>query len=366
MKCHHCQADIPDNAKFCMYCGNIVAEQELSDQPEDMSEETMESIEDIPTTMDPPISPEAESQIIPIETFTATEPPAKKKNLKITLISVSAVIVLAVVGVFIYLLGADGRTVDEAQSQFYSGNYMEALNLLDTIDNPSGDTSRDIHNLKDEIYAAAEEDINKLIEDGKSSDALELLNTYAFLPSYNDLQSNIYKSVETAVFSLMDQGEYIEAQALLEKNNFITNYDSLARQIKFETLILQCVFNLRPLMKNPSSLQINEVEIYDIKTEYPAFVFSQSGQNGFGGYSSSYVAFSSSDLDYIGSCKSIYDPDEDDVVERLIALLIKGYRDKSETIEAPYDLARINSFIPSGKKPNINFEQYKDIPTSDA
>ncbi len=357
MKCNHCQADLPEEAEVCTSCGNVPTEPKESTEPAEAVPEIIADATEVPTTESITVSTPA----VPSAAYTPYAPPAKKKGLKIALIAVAAVAVLVAVVVFVYLQGADGRVVDEAQSLVYSGKYNEALNLLDTIEDPSSDTARDIYNLKNDIYSAIESNISGLIAQGKTDEALEALKANEAIPSYDDLQNDIYEAIEAQIFALMDEGEYIDAQALLEENNFIANYDKLSNQIMYETMIIRCVFALRPNMKNPSSLQINSVEIYDVDdAAYPAFVMIESAQNGFGGYASACVVFDTDDLDYLGSCTSIYEPDDDDIAEQLTALLVRTYREKNKVIDdAPYDLSRINSFIPTGKMPNIDYEQYK-------
>lgn len=404
MICKNCHAELADDATVCEQCGcDLTEPTPVEPDPYATPAEptpVAESIE--PTPVAAPVStpyiPESNFYAAPISAVPA---PKKKKGLIIGLIA--AVVILAAVAVVIYLGCADGRTVDEARSLADDGEYVEALDLLDSIEDPSSDVKKEIKSLQNEIYESIENEVTTLLENGSPKDALDCLNRYDFIPNYEKVLKNIYEAMENEVtsllengspkdaleclndydfipnydkvlkkvyeamedeiFALMDEGEYIKAQELLDDYDFLPSHNTLAAQIKYESFIIYAAFDLRPIMKNPSSLQISTVEIYEYTSDdyiYPTLVFYSTGQNGFGGYSGSYEVFLGDDLTYTGSTSTLDTDDIDDYSDYLVAYLILLYRENDDYAgtDAVYDLARINSFLPNGKMPNIDITQY--------
>lgn len=358
MICKNCHAEPADGSTVCEQCGCDLCEPMPVAEP--VSVETNPNA--VPTEANfyaTPVEPNPYAAAVTTP-YPSAAPKKKKKGLIIGLIAAAAVII-AVVAVVIYLGGADGRTVEKAQSLAGDGEYLEALDLLDSIEDPSSDVKQDIKTLKNEIYEGIENEVKSLLDDGSPKDALEYLNEYNFIPNYDKVLENIYEGMENEIFALMDEGEYIKAQELLDAYDFLPSHETLAAQIKYESFILFSAFDLRPLMKNPSSLQINTVEFYDDGEIYPTIVINDSGQNGFGGYSTSYVLFFGDDLNYTGSTTTLdISETEYESLEYYTASIIFMYRkiDDYAVTDAVYDLARINSFLPSGNMPNIDITQY--------
>ena len=122
-------------------------------------------------------------------------------------------------------------------------------------------------------------------------------------------------------------------------------------------------------MKNPDSLKITSVKIYEENKEdslYPTVVTTTSGQNGFGGYAMSFDLFSNNDLTLRGSCDSLDLRDyniknDDDILESIIAFRIKELQ-KNEEVSVNIDIDRINDIV-LNMKPNYNNDIYKESKT---
>ncbi len=410
MKCTHCQSELPEAAVFCMFCGKdpcsagqvsdpspSVADSEAFSEPitppacSDCAEAP--AFAEFPTILEETDSAQATTSADPIPAATAPATPVptaityvptaipapsvtppidnakkpSKKGLKVTIglligaFIISIVAIIAGVAIYLYVQGADGRTLEQAQVLADDEQYAEALELLDTIEDPSADIKKEIKALKEDIHTGILDKFAELLEKKSAKDAFAYLETYTSLSNYDELKDQISDCVEEHIYALMDEGEYIEAQDVLSTISFLPKYDLISRQLKYETFIIQCAFDLRPIMKNPSSLQINSVEFYDASEVYPFVIISESGQNGFGGYATGYVIFDDDDLTYMGSCSTLDldDIDDDDYSDYLTAVLILGYRKSDlEITDAVFDLSRINAFIASGKMPNIDIKQY--------
>lgn len=358
MKCNYCQSELPEEAVLCPHCGRP-QEEAAQASPEEAAVQELPSEEEI-------VPAEVPEEALP-ESPACVQPPKNKKKLWIILGAAALAVLIAASAVLIYLGGADGRTLKQAQELADSEEYEQALDLLDTIEDPSSDIRKEMKTLKSEIYDAIDSEVTRLLQNESAQKALDYLNEYDFIPNYGSLLSEIYERMEDDIYALMDEGEYIDAQALLLEYSFLPNYETLGLQIKYETFIIQCAFDLRPMMKNPSSLQVNSVEFYNTDADYPTVVINESGQNGFGGYSTGYVLFDDDDLTYIGSVSSLDTSDLDDYVDKMIAFLILAYRSNEDyaVTDAVFDLSRINSFLPSGKMPNIDITQYASSASTD-
>ena len=171
------------------------------------------------------------------------------------------------------------------------------------------------------------------------------------------------ETVTKKVTLTMDTGNYVEALSLLNRNKRVANYSELYDLIKFESIVLECILNLKPLMKNPSSLQITRVDIYRNEREYPSIIIYSSGQNGFGGYSTSISTFSCTDLTHINSISSL-DPDDLDskddsyLLDLATIVLITDLLDDNKKYNVDIDLNRINNCI-QNSKPIIDNSVYK-------
>lgn len=326
--------------------------------------------------------------------------PTKSKN-KTPLLIVLAIAGIAVVAGTILLLipSKEKQAIRTANSYIEAENYQEAINTLTQVEQTT-----EIVSLQENIYNLVENNVEELLDDKDYKEALKLLDQWEVLPAHTELTNEAlegwveelisegeYKEaftvlskhstassydtlsktvLEKHVEELMNNGQYTDAITVLSDHKSVSNFKELYNQVKWESIILECAFNLRPNMKNPSSLQITSVEAYNTSSSdatYPAIILQSSGQNGFGGYSTSLVAFSTTDLSLLGSTSTMDRSDTDDYTELLIILLIDTYRTGGNDIkDFAFDLSRINNFLTSGKKPELNISVFKNENTTEA
>ena len=225
---------------------------------------------------------------------------------------------------------------------------------------------------KQEKYDTA----NRYMRQGKYEEAIVLLND---LDGFLDSDS---VSVYCEALSYCEIGDYESAYEMLLEIPEYPKTPTLLCQIYHETRLFEGINDLALSYKNPDSLKVVEVEGYyytnpetDLEKSrsitQPAFVIEASGQNGYGGYSMSYVVLtqaSGADVyEYLGSCNSLdyddYDAsDDDDFYEMLVAAVINSiydYVDEGEMKEigSDYiDFNRVENIISSK-----NYRQIKRI-----
>lgn len=176
------------------------------------------------------------------------------------------------------------------------------------------------------------------------------------------------KTYEEAV-SLLEKGKYEEANNLFNEISAYNDVELLQEELKYESMVYQCITSIRRYLKNPDSLQIYEVEFYkDIKENVnkaivesletfktfaninPICVIRFGGQNGFGGNTTSYGMFiyteENNSFEYFGSCDSldVNEIDEDDEIDKITCQMINIYKDNFTSIGS-VDLTRIKNII---------------------
>ena len=321
--CPNCGSEISDRAAACPKCGEPVVREEASSpepQPmlcEECGAELPEGAQACPKCGCPVAPPEAPA--VPA----AKPEQASKKKLILAAALGGAALIVAIIVAIVLVVSRPGKVIENARQLADDGDYAQAVEMLTDLDKP--------------------EKTQSLLED-------------------------IYEKMEDEVHALMDKGEYIKAQKLLNDYSALPSHDQLRDEIKYESFALACLYDLRPYMKNPNSLQANTIEFYKSTDgdPYPSVVICESGQNGFGGYSISYILFDSEDLTVYGSCDSLdedsYDlEDDDDFLEWFVASMIN---DLTDQLPASFSLNRINSLLSGNITPNIDISQYADADAS--
>ena len=314
------------------------------------------------------VSPEtmAETQSPPQEeTFTEVimqNIPTKTKSKSSLFIALAVAGIAVVVGTVLLLIPSkEKKALRTANSYIEAGDYQKAVNALSDVEQTD-----EVIALQNKIYGIVENSVEELLDEENYKGALKLLKQWEALTEYDQLTSEALKG---RIEELMNDGEYTDALTILNDHSSASNYEKLYKTVKWESIILECAFNLRPSMKNPTSLQINSVEAYDTSdsdASYPAIILQSSGQNGFGGYSASLVAFSTTDLSLLGSTSTMDSDDADTYTELLIIYLIEAYRDSGDEIQdCTFDLSRINNFLNSGKKPELDIKAFQNEDTTE-
>lgn len=180
------------------------------------------------------------------------------------------------------------------------------------------------------------------------------------------LESQNEATYEEAI-GLLEKGKYEDGNNLLQTISGYKDVDAILEQIKWESMVYECITDIRQYLKNPDSLQVYEVVFYDgYKSDLdeakkkvmedlvklgdgkPICVMRRGGQNGFGGNTTGYSLFYCVDgtYEYVGSCDSLDEDkiDEDDDEELAICGLINLYKDNLETV-GDVDLTRIRTII---------------------
>ncbi len=229
--------------------------------------------------------------------------------------------------------------------------FSEVHDLLEKCEWPPEQKS--LQKSNDERF---EEDVLSLIEDEDYTEAYEILEMCDWHPEYDSLLEECYDAFQDSVYALMDEGNYIKAEELLKKLPEFPDYDKLYKTIVGEGWILTSILDIRPYYKNPNSVQITSVEMYQASEDpYPYMLIKISAQNGFGGYGLDYNLFSSTDLSYMCSTSSLSDPDSDEVEATLLILLAQAL---PEINDYPYDINRINKMLSQNITPNISLRAY--------
>jgi len=170
-------------------------------------------------------------------------------------------------------------------------------------------------------------------------------------------------------------GDYESAYIEIKDFTEFPNAQKLLVEIYYETRLFEGINNYKSKLKNPDSLSINDVSVcYKDKWDKaePMYVFTASGQNGFGGYATNYVLITYSDSkkahSYLASCSSlsVSDIDKDDMSEALnLAMVSVALEDPK--IENVVNLDRVNKIISeknSGKVKRVNALTYALISKS--
>lgn len=159
---------------------------------------------------------------------------------------------------------------------------------------------------------------------------------------------------------LCSAGKYEDA---FDEMKGITDFEEakgLLRQIYYEGRFFEGVTDMRAYYKNPDSLQINNADVYSQNGKI-VYIVTSSGQNGFGGYSSSnslLVENKNGEFEYLGSCHSMDESDyntkdEDDIYELIILRSIKLIREEGIKIDGAMNFERVKSIIQNGNYTSI-------------
>ena len=199
------------------------------------------------------------------------------------------------------------------------------------------------------------------IEAGYLEETQYWLQHHQFAYKREKLFDVLNRSFEVAIDDNMEAGNYIRAQELLNHVPYLDDYFNTQEYIIYETFALSAASDLRKIYKNPSSLQIQSIDFYENpSSRYPYCVASCSGQNGFGGYSSSYSYFevtnSANSYSCQGSCESLYTYLNDDFSDILVAMEINDIVENKKI--GSVDLARINRILSSGQSIYIDIALY--------
>lgn len=174
---------------------------------------------------------------------------------------------------------------------------------------------------------------------------------------------NTYKEA----MNLLDDGKYDNASVLLNKIKSYKDVATLKEEIKYESMVYQCVTTIKQLLKNPDSFIIHEVVFYqgikkdtsdDLKTAIadfdkytkisPACIMRYGAENGFGGNNSSYAVFMYDEKNksyiFYGSCDTLEISDIDDEDDKKSCQLINIYKDNFNIV-GQIDLARIEKIL---------------------
>lgn len=145
---------------------------------------------------------------------------------------------------------------------------------------------------------------------------------------------------------LLAESKYEEANAILSQITEYKDVASIQNQIKYETQAFACITNLKKVLKNPDSLKINEISFYTSTLPTPHCVMLFSGQNGFGGNTTSYALFSPKDHSLIGTCDTLETTkvDRDDFNELITCAFINSINDESKRI-GEVNLSRVNTAL---------------------
>lgn len=176
------------------------------------------------------------------------------------------------------------------------------------------------------------------------------------------------KNTYNEAMTLLEKGKYEEADKMLDSIGGYKDVKTIKEQIKWESIVYECVTDVRQYLKNPDSLQVYEVAFYDgyksdlddtkkdamedlmkLTNDKPVCVMHRGGQNGFGGNTTGYSLFLYTDdgtYKYMGSCDTLNeeDIDDDDNEEEAICGLINLYKDNLNQV-GDVDLSRIKTII---------------------
>lgn len=176
------------------------------------------------------------------------------------------------------------------------------------------------------------------------------------------------KNTYNEAVSLLEKGKYDEADKMLDSISGYKDVATIQEQIKWESIVYECITDIRQYLKNPDSLQVYEVAFYDgfktdisdtekesiedlmeLTNDKPVCVMHRGGQNGFGGNTTGYSLFLCNEegtYKYMGSCDTLDqdDVDSDDEEEEAICGLINIYKDNLTRV-GDVDLSRIKNII---------------------
>ena len=129
----------------------------------------------------------------PVGDGASETPPAKEKQppkkwVIISLIAAGVAVLGICIAVLVYILGAEGRSMDDARELADEGEFLQAYQLIDGIDGADADE------LRDEICDSMEKEVTTLIKDKHYGEAFEKLEAYSFLPEHDELYMTLVSS----------------------------------------------------------------------------------------------------------------------------------------------------------------------------
>lgn len=177
------------------------------------------------------------------------------------------------------------------------------------------------------------------------------------------------KVIYEDALDLLEKGKYDEGNELLQTIIGYQDVNILLEQIKWESLVYECITDLRSYLKNPDSLQVYEVAFYEgykegiddelkdifepflkMMSGKPVCIMKEGAQNGFGGNTIGYALFlyleDEKAYKYVGSCDTLgtEEIDADDKEEYVICGMINAYKDTLKQV-SNVDLERIKNII---------------------
>ena len=177
------------------------------------------------------------------------------------------------------------------------------------------------------------------------------------------LQKEINVTLQQNINSSMESGDYVNAQMWLNALFSGDDLGNLKENIVYESIALSCAVGVKPYFKNPQSFQFNSVEFYNNGDIIPCCVARCSGQNGFGGYTSSYSYFvyseAADNMEFIGSCTSLFSGDNSDTDEMLISYLINDAMKNPKV--GSVDVSRLNRVLAADTQIQIDLSQYVEF-----
>ena len=207
------------------------------------------------------------------------------------------------------------------------------------------------------VSTRKKEAYEKAVKAFSRGDYEKAIDDFEQLGNYKDAKK--YLSVCEAK-ELCSAGKYEDAYDELKNISGFDEAKTLLRQIYYEGRFFEGITDMRSYYKNPDSLQINSVDVY-LQNDKLVFLTTSSGQNGFGGYSTSHDIFTEGKnnvYQYLGSCNSMDEDDystkdEDDLYELLILKTIEVVRDEGIKVEGAMDFERVKNLIQNGNYTNI-------------
>lgn len=199
------------------------------------------------------------------------------------------------------------------------------------------------------------------------SDAVQLQNMGLYSEAKEKFEElkNYEDSNERHAYCMAQElcwrGKYTEAYNELNKCLELAEARKLLTQIYYETRFFEALADCRATLKNPDSLQVNSITVMYSQTGYfaytletPAFKTKVSGQNGFGGYNSSYAVLWQAKEDSLyrckGTCHSLdensYDTSNlDELLEYTTCYIINQMNSQCVVLENLIDFNRILNII---------------------
>ncbi len=193
MFCCHCGKQIPDDAKFCGFCGGSVAEEPMIETPVTPApvQENVEYTEPVtyeaPTYQEPAYeAPVYEAPVTYADPVCEAPVKKKKKGLVIALcIIIPVLLLLGVGGWFGYNMWLDKNTYEEATALVEEGKYEEAIELFVSLgDYEDAEDLAEEWQAKLDAYAEAQE----LLADEKFDAAQE---AFADLKDFRDSAEHV-------------------------------------------------------------------------------------------------------------------------------------------------------------------------------